>query len=340
MRLYLKILLVTFVLLAAMEVNGQDIHFSQFNSSPMNLNPALAGAFDGAFRFVGNERRQWGSISTPIPYQTFGLSIDARSPLRINNLGVGLSMYNDVAGDSKFGTTQVNLAASYFITINKDSTQFLSIGAQTGITQRKINTDDLRFDNQYNGYKYDELIPVNEVFGNMANVYPNFNAGINWLYLIKERTSASAGVSLFNINTPDQSFLNESNIKLDRRLTAHAATQFKIAEKFDLIPSLLYMKQGTFNEFDVGGSVKYILDKQPYHYRALYLGLWTRTKDAGWLSFGMDYDNWNVGISYDLNYSKLRTASNGRGGVEVSVIYIIRQLPPKRVLYKACPNYI
>jgi len=35
---------------------GQDIHLSQFNASPQNLNPAQTGLFDGDWRFVGNHK--------------------------------------------------------------------------------------------------------------------------------------------------------------------------------------------------------------------------------------------------------------------------------------------
>ena len=35
-------------------VNAQDPNFSQFFASPLTLNPALTGKFDGTFRVAGN----------------------------------------------------------------------------------------------------------------------------------------------------------------------------------------------------------------------------------------------------------------------------------------------
>ncbi|MEM9023599.1 MAG: type IX secretion system membrane protein PorP/SprF, partial [Bacteroidota bacterium] len=87
----------------ALTLSAQDMHFSQFNNSPMNLNPGLAGDFDGEYRFVLNQRRQWSSV-TSNPFQTFGVSADAREPLDIENVGAGVSVYHDVAGDSRFNT--------------------------------------------------------------------------------------------------------------------------------------------------------------------------------------------------------------------------------------------
>ena len=132
---------------------AQDIHFSQFMSSPMNLNPALTGNFDGSYRFIGNGRRQWSSVT--IPYQTLGISADANNFLRLKNVGTGISLYQDRTGDSHFSTLQFNIAASYRIKLNKDSTHFITLGIQSGITSRRIDYSNLTYDNQFNGFVYD-----------------------------------------------------------------------------------------------------------------------------------------------------------------------------------------
>jgi hypothetical protein len=54
----------------------------------------------------------------------------------------------------------------------------------------------------------------------------------------------------------------------------------------------------------------------------------------------MDYQNWFAGLSYDINFSKLMPASNIRGGIELSVRYIITRFNPKKVLHRVCPDYI
>ena len=123
--------------------SSQDLHLSQFNSSPMNLNPALAGAFDGQYRFVGNQRRQWASISPDaVPYQTIGISTDANNFIK-SGVGAGLSVYNDRDVWSKLNTLQVNLACSYRLQINSDSTLFVTPGMQVGVTQQSINYVDM-----------------------------------------------------------------------------------------------------------------------------------------------------------------------------------------------------
>ena len=317
----------------------QDIHFSQYNLSPLNMNPALTGAFDGDYRFVGNHRRQWASVTTP--YQTFGLSAEARSPFgKLPGLSGGLSMYLDKAGDSEFTTLQVNLAGAYEIRVSKDSLKHVVIGVQSGVTERRMAYDKLTFDSQYNGSSYDQYQGSNETFPRGKRVYPNLNFGLVYRQKFGERNTLTGGVSWFNVTKPKQSYFNNNVIKLDQRLDFHIRTKLKVAEKFDLIPSVRGQGQGTFRELILGANVKYILSDEQYKYRAVYLGAWMRTGDAGYLSVGMDYDSWHVGLSYDLNFSNLRPASLGRGGLEIAVIYILRNLLPERVPYKICPDYI
>jgi hypothetical protein len=55
---------------------------------------------------------------------------------------------------------------------------------------------------------------------------------------------------------------------------------------------------------------------------------------------GYDYKDFFVGVSYDINFSKLVPASNGRGGLEIAVRYIIRTFKPKKIIHRVCPDYI
>jgi len=53
-RKNIKSCFIAVLLFALMQVRGQDIHFSQYNMSPLNLNPAFTGSFDGDYRAGGN----------------------------------------------------------------------------------------------------------------------------------------------------------------------------------------------------------------------------------------------------------------------------------------------
>jgi hypothetical protein len=65
-----------------------------------------------------------------------------------------------------------------------------------------------------------------------------------------------------------------------------------------------------------------------------------RNKDACFLTVGYDYQDFFMGLSYDINFSKLVPASNARGGFEIAVRYIINRFKPKRIEHRVCPDFI
>ena len=317
--------------------SAQDIHFSQYNSSPANLNPALTGMFDGDYRFVGNHRAQWRSVT--VPFNSSGGSFDMKNIFGLKNSGTGFSVYKDKAGDSQFSTLQINLASAYHIPLTSEQNQYLSLGFQGGYNQKNINYNSLSFNEQYQG-SYNPNATNGESFPNNSLSYLNLNSGIYWNYYPKNRVNISSGIALNNINKPKQSLFNNDEINLDRRLSFFGSGQFLLNEKMDVLPSFLIMGQGEFREIVVGASLKRYLNPVNGRATAIYLGGWVRTRDAGFVSVGMDYNNVNIGLSYDINYSTLNTASNYRGAFEVSVIYIFKKFVPINTKYKACPSFI
>jgi type IX secretion system PorP/SprF family membrane protein len=311
---------------------GQDIHFSQFYNSPLNLNPGLIGGFNGDFRLVANQRSQWSSVTTP--YSTYGISVDAKSIFN-SPLSTGLSIYNDKAGDSDFSTLQIALGAVY--TIPLDSSHSINISAQPAFTQRSINYNELQFDNQYNGSYYDANLGNGETFVNNGRTYVNLHGGVAWIYKIAQRKEVTAGFAMHNIIKPQQSFFNE-DIPLHQRITFHASGLFAVSDKVDALPTFFYQKQHKFKEIIFGGQGKYHLNKG--NYKALYLGVWYRNSDASYFNIGLDYASFHFGVSYDLNLSSLSVASNHRGGFEFALIYIIQRYKPDLKRYKSCPDYI
>ncbi len=318
-------------------LRAQDIHFSQFMSSPMNLNPAQTGGFDGIIRIVGNGRRQWNSIT--IPYQTFGLAVDGKF-LNMKNVAGGVAVYNDRTGDSRLNTFIANGSLAYTIPFDRKGKQGITVGVISGITQRSINYSELKYDNQYGNTGYDPNMASNEEFGRSSRANLNIDMGLQWFKNTTDRKKISTGVALYNINTPNQSFSEGAPSLLDRRLNLHASLQRQISKRVDLLPAVLWSHQGAYNAILVGSAVKYIMNLNPNHYRAFYIGAWTRGGDAGWLSAGMDYGDLYTCVSYDINYSRLTPASNYRGGIEISAIYIIKNLMPRRKKYLSCPDFL
>jgi len=319
-----KIIFISLILNAviASKVIAQDIHFSQSFLSPLLLNPAATGN-NGDYRFVGNYKDQWKSISNT--YKTIFASVDL-VPVRKKGgfMGTGLSFYNDKAGKSDMGTTQINLSLSYTVRLNRY--HFLALGLQPGYTQKSINTNNLKWDNQFNGNTYDpNLISGETNFSNKIS-YIDFAGGLLWSFIPDKENKISIGASVFHINKPNQSFI--ASDPLNPKIVVHGNGEIKINKRNGyIIPIVLYTNQGKLNEINVGGMFKYGLGLDSKYTGAnksscVSLGALYRVKDAIVVLVSMEYKRaFTFGFSYDINVSKLTAASKGRGGMELCIAY-------------------
>lgn len=330
----LSTLIVTILL--TFTTSAQDIHWSQFNDNPVFQNPGNTGNFNGDIRFVGNFRDQWRAVS--VPYQTLSLSVDGK-PYNFRNLGIGGVFFHDVTGDGRLRTIELQANVAYLLKLTKDSTHTISPGVNIGMNHRQVNWDAFKFGNQYNGQYFDPGMPTNELYKSDKKTNFSFGVGATYRYLIGKRKTLEAGAALFNINRPNQGFFNEV-VNRDMRTNISARLYYPIGLDWDIIPSIQLSFQGVYREFIFGSSVKYTLVNRLSKYRAVYAGVWYRTVDAAYLSIGMDYQQWFVGLSYDMNFSTLTKASRARGGFEVAVRYILFRFKPSKTVHRICPDYI
>ena len=329
---------VAILIITLVESYSQDIHFSIFEMSPLNLNPASTGDYIGDYRFNGNHRNQWQSVT--VPYSTFAISADMNYFLKKKFLSSGIQINQDRAGDSRFNTFQANWSGAYHYYFKSDTLKKLTFGVQTGLTNRSIVDDDLRFDAQYDGFQYNSNLSNQETFSRDARTYLNLNTGVLYSQQIDENKSVKAGLAFSNLTRPKQSFFNDESIFLDVRMSFHTSADWKINEKFSALPAILLMRQGKYTSFNIGGNVRYTFIDFAGTYRAIWGGLFYRNRDAAYITLGLDYDNWKIGASYDVNISTLTPASNYRGSFEVAIQYIINKKHFQRVMHRVCPDYI
>lgn len=322
------------------DVFAQDLHYTQYNASPQNLNPAQTGLFNGDWRFVGNYRTQWAGIS--VPFVSYSVAADTRLKQIKNSVpAFGLLVNTDKSGDSKLTVTQIFLSAAIIKKLNTDSTHFISIGIQPGFTTKKFNADALTYDKQYDGDNYNSSLSSGENFvGSNSISYFDGGGGVAYLWKKSNRTQLNIGASFFHINKPEQSFFNNGNIKLDIKTMISGVAEFPVTKKVDLLPTFLYQKQGDFNETLLGVMGKYFLRPVAGMTAAASLGFFYRSKDACNVVATIDYRSFTAGLSYDINLSKLREASNNRGGFEISLIYIFKKNVPYIAKKRVCPIYM
>lgn len=350
MRSFKSLLVACLITLGAGLLSAQDIHFSQFYLSPLNLNPAMTGVMNCNSRIVANYRNQWASVLRSNAYNTYSVSYDQRIPVgRYDNFGIGGTFWGDRAGEANFATLTGKLSASYSKKMGggRNDGQYLVVGAEAGVAQRSIDFLKLRWGTQHDGEGgYDGNLDSQESSFDRDNfIFADLAAGLLWFMVFDENNNLYFGGAFHHLNRANQSFSSAEQDLLYSRFTFHAGGEFLLGDHFGLNPGVIVMSQGPSFQVNAGTSFKFLLHRTRNEYQAFQLGLWSRISnkietgvltDAAILSTRFDYNNFTLGFSYDINVSPLKPASNYNGGFEFALSYKICG-PERRGVY--CPNF-
>ncbi len=316
---------------------AQDPHFSQFFSSPLTLNPALTGKFFGDYRISGNYRNQWPSINNA--FTTAALSADfhiLQNRISPNDTwGLGVSAYNDNSANGAVKFNYASLSTAYHKGLDEDGVNSLGAGFQVTYANMLINTADLKFEDQLTSAGFTGV--SSEVFSGamLKSNYIDVNAGVLYNGSTSDRNNFYFGVSMYHINRPRQDFTGAQYI-LNPRTTIHGGGYFPIGQNSTLHLSALQMFQGGASETMLGGAIQLMANPDVAKPSSLYFGSWLRFNDAVIPYLGLEFDDFRLGITYDYNTSSLKTASQNRGGIEISLIYIHRPSTDRPV---NCPKF-
>ncbi|WP_187271092.1 PorP/SprF family type IX secretion system membrane protein [Neolewinella aurantiaca] len=330
---------------------AQDFHYSQFYNAPLHLNPALTGIFRGDIRAMGNYKSQW--VDVPVDYKTVTLAVDKKFLDVSSDDGFfsgGVAFNYDRAGDSKLTWANLDLNLSYTKVFSPQV--IVSVGGKAAIIQRSFDDSGLRYDGQFDPVRgeYNPNLPSGESYSQDGHIFPDFGLGINLRLQAKQtdelvvrnnrRTKLDVGVALHHLTAPDQAFYDDVSVKLERRLSPYATGVLQVLPIVDAVAGITYQNQGSFYDelvMMLGGRVwvKNTLNKQI----SLMAGMGLRRdkiQDAYWPTFEISYNNLMVGLNYDFNTSQFDIATENRGGMELSVRYIIRKVRPLPE-FKVCP---
>ncbi|HHB79318.1 MAG TPA: type IX secretion system membrane protein PorP/SprF [Saprospiraceae bacterium] len=348
-KLTQKIGFLVVLLSLAWSMQAQDIHFSQFYLSPLNLNPALTGVMNCNGRVSGNYRNQWGSILRNKAFSTFSVSYDQKIPVgRSDYFGAGITLWRDQAGSLNFGTMQARLSGSYSKKMGgyRKKAHYFVVGAEAGYSQRSVDFQKAQWGNQYNGNaSFDPNLPSYENWGRNQFGFLDAGAGILWFSVFDEMSNFHIGGSYHHINRANVSFSGGDAVPLYSRISGHVGGEFMLSDRIGMGPKVVAFFQGPSMEINGGTNLKFVLGDNKFFYQAVQFGAWVRIAnklyneklmDALILSTRFDYDQFSLGFSYDVNTSQLRQASNSNGAFEFSLAYKICG-PERRGVY--CPHF-
>src|SRR6186997_1001569 len=148
---------------------AQDPSFSQFFSSPLNINPALTGNINGDWRLISNFRDQW--VGPASPFVTGTISFDTKAmqnktpDMAENNyLGLGGMLMFDhaMSGVVKSTYASLNLAYSIKITETEYYTERIALGFGAIYGDKNIDFSRVDFEEQFTGFGFNRNLPTGE----------------------------------------------------------------------------------------------------------------------------------------------------------------------------------
>lgn len=332
------------MLMLADAAKSQDPNFSQFFASPLTLNPAMTGKFDGLFRVAGNYRNQWPTINNA--YVTKTASIDFgvmrnRIP-EVDQMGVGIMGFTDRAGDGVLVTNSIGLSLAYHKGLDENGYHQLGAGFQAGYTNKRLDITKVYFADELTPFGF---IPgtTGEVFSNkQINVsYVDVNAGVMYNGSTNGYNNFYLGASMYHINRPKETFQG-GEFLLNPRITIQAGGKIPVGSYHGLHLSGNFSFQSNAKNMMLGGAFAYNVNNSDEDPTTFFLGGWTRltsnTNDAIIPYVGLEFKSIHIGYTYDINISNLKTASNSVGGNEISLIYIKKPNDPNAKKLN-CPRF-
>ena len=318
------------LVMMAIQSNAQDPNFSQFFSSPLNINPALTANINADWRAIANFRDQW--IGPASPYITGTISYDAKKfqnkfpgKEEGNVFGIGGMLMYDKAMGGVVKSTYASLNLSYRVKLSNGETKhMLGAGFGTIYGHRRIDYNGIDFEEQFTGYGFNTNLPTGET--SLSRMKPYFSVSSGLLYSITSQNSNfDIGVSAFHINKPKQTFLKDDKQNLAMRKVVHSNFETFLTESVVLSLNGVYQEQETAHYFSVGGALGYYLPNNSDF--LLNAGLWYWSKNAVVPYIGIAYKDYQFGLSYDVTVNKLNQAADKPNTWELSLIVRGRNKP-------------
>ena len=333
----MKKYLVAIILFSTLQIFAQDVHLSQFYTAQQNLNPALAGFYNGEYRIAGNYRSQWREIGDPIT--TAVIAFDKKFHFYSDEIDAGIIVIKDQFSGFNQNTNKIFLTGSY-----KKLWKYNEIraGIQAGIVLKSTDLKTQTFPNQwvYETGIFDQNLSNGEDDVSQSQNFVDVNFGVAWSKTFT-KFKPTLGLSLFHINRPKDTYFNSPVERLRMRQVVHGEAVIDLNGPVSIEPKLLYMWTTKAQDALIGSNVKYhFKDSKVKNVYAgvLYRDGFGRNSDAVIPLVGLTYNRFDVGFSYDVNISTLSDYSARKSSLEFSLIYTAPLFSPKN-LSIPCDRY-
>jgi len=249
----------------------------QSYSSSLQLNPALAGAYEHPELSV-LYRNKWPSIGRYI-YTMFTYN------QYMNKLKTGLGAYylDETEQEGLYKTHSIHLDFSPSFSL--DSNWVLKPAFEISYYEKTIDWDKYYFQIP------PVFVPINE------KTFLDYSAG-----LLLYQKYFDLGFVLHHITEPAQGFYAYNEPPLAQRVVAHVSANIPLdeKEKYFLSPNIQFVMQSDYQQLKLNVATKL---------NVLLLGVGFQNKDTYNFTAGYESNRFRISYSYDYTVSKLRNAS-------------------------------
>ncbi|MCU0359815.1 MAG: PorP/SprF family type IX secretion system membrane protein [Bacteroidia bacterium] len=326
-------LIIVFFLTQFYILKAQDVHFSQYYFSPLTLNPANTGNYDGDYRFFANYRSQWREIGEA--YDTYSAGGDFNFfPGGINCSG-GFLFLNDRSG----GNLNVSKILPSLGLHHAVGGFVFHAGIQPGLVIKTIDFYNNTYPNQlnWNTGQFDNTLPnmENDVSQRFSFLDLNLGAAVTKRF---GKFEPELGYAWFHVNKPKESFLLNNDNRIPIRQMANLLLRWYAGKHIILEGHSMYGFTSQVSDWVSGLNIEVVLNQNPLYRNSVFFGaMWRsgieRNPDAGIITAGFHYEKYTFGFSYDVTLSQLKTSVDMKGAFEIAIIYkaFNNRLPKREV---------
>lgn len=199
---------------------------------------------------------------------------------------------------------------------------YLTLGFIGGPVQQRFDPSNLKFDDQFVNGAYSPTNPTRQSFVNSELMYVDGSVGLTFSSTLGEAVEYYLGTAYFHFNRPKVAFSKDNDITLNKKIVASGGLAVPTGDFDKFIIYADYFSQGGSSQAQGGFMYKHDLIQQDEDETvSLTGGVFLRWNDAVMPVIKLNYYKLGVGLTYDANISKLRTASQSRGGFELTVSF-------------------
>jgi type IX secretion system PorP/SprF family membrane protein len=303
------IFILFFILTIAVKTSAQTPYSSQNFSATNFFNPASVG-FGVNQQFQTFYRNQFAGVGEP--YKTIGIGIDfalfkTEENQGNNSFGMGIQGVSEQVLNGVLQTNSITVSIANRVFLNENKTKFLSVGLSSSFITRTIDASMLTFGDQYYSGRLFNASSLESI-----NKYPtkySTNAGLMYSS-VSPNSFFQLGASTFYINRSSNTQAYE---KVNQSFQTLGLLNFEhvFNENQTFLIHADYQNRLETEFFFAGAALGLPLYMENDQVNRMYIGCFYRSHDAVVPYFGLLYNKYKIGLTYDV-YQNNMTSSNLR----------------------------